>query len=343
MQNDVKCYYMLLVGYLKFGINSNGGYMFRDEEFDNNIGAAIQYFREKYRISQSKLCKGLCSTSTLSRIETGERDADALLLETLLERLGKVPNQFELILSDFDYDAYLTRKEIIKGIEDKDIDEAYRLLDIYDELAEDKVSPHRQFIMISQAHLNELKGGKVEVTLDLLMEAITCTVPDFNTKKLSNYFLSNSEFNIIIDILQKMISANMINDAEKVLDQIIDYLFWHEYMENSKRHYPKVASIGGKFYLEQKKFDKALELCEKGLENHRGSYKMEYLGELLNIKARATEISLKAKNEWKDNKKKECLRLFIESYYVLDFCSEDIEAGKVNQHLQEGYQWEGID
>lgn len=317
--------------------------MFRVEEFNNNIGTAIQYFREKYRISQRKLCKGLCSISTLSRIETGERDADALLLETLLERLGKVPNQFELILSDFDYDAYLSRKSIIKRIEDKDIDEAYRLIDIYDKLTEDKVSPHRQFVMVCQAHLNKLKGGKPEITIDLLIEAISCTVPDFNTKKISDYFLSNSEFNVIIDILQKTISVNMINEAEKVLDQIVDYLFWHEYMENSKRHYPKVASIGGKFYLEQRRFDKALEICEKGLENHKGSYKMEYLGELLLIKAWVTEKNLKATGKWKDEKQKECLRLFLESFHVFDFCGDDTEADKIQKHIQEEYQWEDID
>ncbi len=66
--------------------------------------------------------------------------------------------------------------------------------------------------MVSQALLNELEGGKPETTIDLLMKAISCTVPDFNINEITDYFLSKSEFNIIIDILQRMISIG-INDG----------------------------------------------------------------------------------------------------------------------------------
>lgn len=318
--------------------------MLKEAEFENNyIGTAIQYFRELYVISQSKLCKGLCSVSTLSRIEAGERDADALLLETLLERLGKTPNQFELILSDFDYEAYLCRKEICNRIEDKEIDEAYRLINEYSKIAEGKVSPHKQFIMVRQAHLNELEGGKSEKTIDLLMEAITYTVPDFNTSSIYEYFLSESEFNIIMDILEKMISLRMIEAAEKVIDQIIDYLYWHKHMEQNRRIYPKVASVAGKFYIEQNQLGKALQICNRGLENHKGSYKMEYLGDLIYINAQVTERSLKSSGNWVDDKKKECLKMFLEAYYIYDICDDITEADKIRKHVQEEYQWEDID
>lgn len=317
--------------------------MFKEVEFENNhIGTAIQYFRELYDISQSKLCKGLCSASTLSRIEAGERDADALLLETLLERIGKTPNQFELILTDFDYDAYLCRKEICKRIEDKDIDEAYRLINEYNKMTEGKVSTHKQFIMVRQAHLNELEGGKSEKTIDLLMEAITYTVPDFNTSAINEYFLSESEFNIIMDILEKMISLRMTEAAEKIIDQVIDYLYWHKHMEQNRRIYPKVAAVAGKFYIEQNQLDKATKICKKGLENHRGSYKMEYLGDLIYIKAQVTERNLKSSGNWVDDKKKECLKMYLEAYYICDICGDVTVVDKIRKHLQEEYQWEDI-
>jgi transcriptional regulator with XRE-family HTH domain len=315
--------------------------MIREMEIDNNnnIGSAIQYFRETYHISQSKLCKGICSISTLSRLEAGERDADAFILETLLERLGKAPYQFELILTDFDHEAYQSRIEINKLIEDEAIMEAYKLIREYDKLVSEKGTPHKQFIMVCKAKLNELKGGTIEATIDMLMEAISCTVPDFNTKDIAYNFLSNSELNIILDILQKMISNGMVVQANKIFDQIINYLFWHNQMEQVTHIYPKVAAIAGRFFMEQNDLDRALELCNKGLEMNKGSRRMDYLGELNLVKARVTEERIKAAGLWDTCDKEECISLYLKAYHIFSFFEDNIKAERVREHLREEYQW----
>ena len=318
-------------------------YLDLDIDSNNNIGSAIQYFRETYHISQSKLCKGLCSVSTLSRIEAGERDIDAFILETLIERLGKIPYHFELILTDFDYEAYQSRMEINKLIEDGAIDEAHKLIKEYDELASDKGSPHRQFVMVCKARLNELKGGKPEVTIDMLMEAIACTVPDFDTEELAEYFLSTSEFNIILDILQRMISTGMTDRAHKTLDQIINYLFWHSQMEQNINIYPKIAAIGARFLLEQNDLDRALELCNKGLEMNKGSRRIKYLGKLSLIKARATEGKFKAAGLWETCDKGECICLYLKAYHLFHFFDDYTKSDRIKKHLREEYGWEDID
>lgn len=317
--------------------------MFLEMLPDNNIGSAIQYFRETLQISQNKLCKGICSVPTLSRIEAGERDVDALILETLLERLGKVPHQFELILTDFDYKAYMYREEIRKRINDKDTDRVHKLINKYDELTIGKGSPHKQFIIVSRALLNELKGEDPETTIDLLMEAISCTVPDFNTNEISDYFLSRTEFNIILDILERMISLGMTDRAERILNQVLDYLYWHSQMEQNRRLYPKVAVIAGKFFMRQINLEKALEICNTGLKMHKGRIKMDYLGELLYIKAQLIEKKYRTENIWRDKRKKECLKLYLEAYYVFDASGEYTEAEKIRKHVREVYQWEDID
>lgn len=310
---------------------------------NNNIGSAIQYFRDIYHISQSKLCKGICSVSTLSRIEAGERDIDAFILETLLERLGKIPYQFELILTDFDYEVYQSRMEINRLIEDKAIDEAYKLVKEYDKLASDKGTPHKQFIMLCKARLNELEGGRPEATIDMLVKAITCTVPDFSTEALAEYFLSYTEFGIILEMLEKMILYKMVDRAEKTLNQIIDYMFWHNHMEHNVSIYPKVAAIGGRFLLEQNQLDKALELCNKGLEMNKGSRRMDYLGEIFLIKAQSTEGKFKSAGLWETCDKSECIRLYLKAYHLFIFFEEETVADKIKKHLQEEYQWVDID
>lgn len=319
--------------------------MYRDMEIDgnNNIGSAIQYFRDIYHISQSKLCKGLCSVSTLSRIEAGERDIDAFILETLLERLGKIPYQFELIINDFDYEAYQRRMEINRLIGEKALDQADKLVNEYDQIASDKGSPHKQFVLVCRAKLNELKGGKPEETIDMLMEAISCTVPDFNTEELSDYFLSYSEFSIVLEILEKQISFGMADKAKRTLDQVIDYMFWHSQMEHNISIYPKVAAIGSRFLIEQNEFDKALELCNKGLEMNKDSRRLDYLGELNLIKARITERKYKTAGLWRTCDKSECISLYLKAYHLYRFFEDNTTADEIKKHLREEYKWEDID
>lgn len=317
--------------------------MFREiEARNNNIGTAIQYFRETYHISQGKLCKGICSVPTLSRIEAGERDVDALILETLLERLGKVPHQFELILTDFDYKAYMCREEIKKTISDKDVEGVHKLIDKYDLLTAGKGTPHKQFTMVSRAMLNDLTGGDPETTIQLLMEAISCTVPDFNTNEILDYFLSKTEFEIILNILQRMISLGITDRANKLLNQVLDYLYWYSQMEQNSRLYPKVAVIAGKFFMEQNDIDKALDICNTGLKMHKVSRKIDYLGELLYIKAQLLERKYRTFPKWETGKKKECQNLYLQAYHIFEVCCEYKEAEEIYRHLREVYKWEDI-
>jgi transcriptional regulator with XRE-family HTH domain len=312
-------------------------------EMENNkIGTAIQYFRESYQISQSKLCKGLCSVATLSRIEAGERDVDSLLLETLLERLGRMPNQFELILTDFDYVLYQNREEIKKQIEDKNYSTACDLLNEYEQIAASKGTVHMQFIIASKALLNELQGGAIEATINLLMEAISYTVPDFKSNAIKNYNLSNSELSIIIDVTQRMISAAMTEGAKDLLVQVLEYLDLHNSVEENNRFYAKVAVIASNLYMQENDLELALDMCNKGMEKNKGSRKMDYLGELCFIKAQATEGLLK-ENNTRDSSMKECLKLYLQAYYVFVFCEEHSTAEKIKKYLQEEYKWAGID
>ncbi len=317
--------------------------MANELEMENNkIGSAILYFRESYQISQGKLCMGLCSIATLSRIEAGERDVDSLLLETLLERLGKMPNQFELILTEFDYDLYQKREEIKKQAEAKAYSSAYALLQEYEQIAATKGNVHVQFIKAYRALLNELNGGTIDTTIDLLMQAITCTVPDFKTSEIKDYYLSNSELNIIVDILKRMVSAGMNRHAKQILKQVLDYLDLHNSMEDNSNLYSKVALIASRLYMKENNLKKALEICNRGFEKCKGSRKMDYLGELTFIKAQATEGLYKIEVNWEE-KKKDCLKLYLQAYYVLNFCEDTHAAKEIREHLKGEYQWEDID
>jgi hypothetical protein len=199
-----------------------------------------------------------------------------------------------------------------------------------------------QFVKAYKALMNELNGGTIETTIDLLMQAITCTVPDFKTNEIKEYYLSNIELNIIVDILQRMADAGMNRNAKQILKQVLDYLEFHTSVEENNNLYSRVAIIAGKLYIRENNLKKALEICDKGYEKSKGSRKMDYLGELTFLKTQATEGLLKLEIDW-EAKKRNCLKLYLQAYYVLNFCEETDTAKEIKEHLKEEYQWEDID
>ena len=69
--------------------------------------------REKRGISQERLCRGVCAVSALSRYENGERIPDRLLMNTLIERLGKSSDKLVTMISCQEY-AYFEWKSKVK-------------------------------------------------------------------------------------------------------------------------------------------------------------------------------------------------------------------------------------
>ncbi|MCI9137001.1 MAG: helix-turn-helix transcriptional regulator [Lachnospiraceae bacterium] len=53
------------------------------------IGKMIYSLRLEKNMSQEDLCRGICSVTTLYRLETGERRPDILVFQALCQRLGK--------------------------------------------------------------------------------------------------------------------------------------------------------------------------------------------------------------------------------------------------------------
>lgn len=307
----------------------------------SKIGSAIQFYRESFHISQSRLARGLCSVATLSRIEAGKRDVDSFLLETLLERLGKTPNQFELILSDMDFLLYQYRKKIKDYIAEKNYTEAYTSLNLYEKMAASKCSVHTQFIVSCKAYLNDINNGDIKETINLLMEAISYTIPDFTANRISFYYLSYSELNIIVDMVEYMLTAGMFQMAEDILDQVVDYLDSKKSMEVSYQLYPRVAVLVSRLLIQNGKLEKAIAMCNKGLEKNKGSRKMDYVADLYNIKAQAMEKLSDAQLIKYDNTA--IIKLYLQAYYVYNICDEQDKAALIHEHLKEAYHWEGID
>lgn len=58
---------------------------------------------ENRNVRQADLCRGLCSTSAMSRYLRGERRIDRMLLTAFMQRLGMSPDKFTTLLTEPEY------------------------------------------------------------------------------------------------------------------------------------------------------------------------------------------------------------------------------------------------
>lgn len=111
----------------------------------NTIGVVLSYYREKYQLPLAEICEGICSATTLFRMEQGYREVDSLVSETLLARIGKQVLEFELLLNEEDYQLFLLRTEMSRRIEEDRYGGIEELLERYRTLMPQKQPVHEQF------------------------------------------------------------------------------------------------------------------------------------------------------------------------------------------------------
>ena len=122
------------------------------------IGGWIAYLREQQGISREILCRGLCTKDQLRRIETQGQEAEKLLADALMQRLGKTMEQFDLLLEDEEYDLLLHRVRIQQKLRQAArradaLQQVAREIEEYEKKAGAGTKLQRQFLCLQRAEL----------------------------------------------------------------------------------------------------------------------------------------------------------------------------------------------
>ena len=134
---------------------------------------------------------------TISRVETGEREFDSMISETLLSRVGKTAYRFEFVLNEEDYKLYELREEIEKFTKEGKVEAAQEKLHEYENLMPSDSVLHKQFILYHQALLMKWEKGDNKIIIKLFHEAIDLTRPDYKEKTSELRLYSTMELKII--------------------------------------------------------------------------------------------------------------------------------------------------
>lgn len=234
----------------------------------NNIGEILYTLRSEKKISQEELCRGLCTKGAYSRYESGERLPDRLLLNALLQRMGKSADKLSTILTNDEY-IYLTwKKEALIAMGSQNVDKLKKLLKQYEEFhITVNANLQQQFVYQIEAVIAEHEGKNLKECLGLVERAIELSMPNIKTQKLEEYLISTEEMRLLLNLSFLLIQDKQEEYAYQLLSQIVEYAEKHfDDYEAKVKIFPKTVKALFPLLIQRQKKAEAMLLCEKAIQ-----------------------------------------------------------------------------
>ena len=165
--------------------NFSDGIFNADSPDAYTLGLLIRDMRLSQNLSQQILCQGLCSKSTLSKIENGTHQPDIALTECLLQRLGISERLFTFWGSEKEARLYELKFKLIHRHLLSNEEVVQYLSEMESLLDEKDVLWHQQYSVIKAS-----MGLSERDNVSTYLEALHLTLPDFDIHQLHQYRLS---------------------------------------------------------------------------------------------------------------------------------------------------------
>lgn len=271
---------------------------------DSGIGQVILYYRMKYRFSQAQVCDGICSVMTLSRIESGSRECDIFLVETLLGRLGKTLEGFEFALGEEEY-AQVERRRAIEAcmqdiLQQDGLRQEERLQAAEEKLEEfyrempDSPQLYQQFYLYYHTMLQQRRGASKEDVCEGLLRALRCTCADAVRVSVPEKLFGAIEVKIIYQLFSQ--GYYTIEQMESLMYYMEHYYVWKE---KEKSMVPLLYQIACRCESAQRY--REMVLCaEHAIEIMHKGRSSQYLADLQFLKVRGMERMYYDKKQWRE-------------------------------------------
>lgn len=233
--------------------------------------------REKQGISQERLCRGLCAVSALSRYENGERVPDRLLMNALIQRLGKSSDQLTTMISCQEYAYFEWKRKVKEALRKKNISLAQELLQKKEALdGAVNATLQEQFYRYIQGIL---KGTYADISD--LEEAIRLTHPEFSGKIEEEDLFSIQELNLLLFYAKCKIQKE-VEQGRELLEALLPYIQEHITDIQAKNQiFPRAVSIYCQEVKGNQFSEKRYLLCKEVLENSVQNQSFEYAVSIL--------------------------------------------------------------
>ena len=204
------------------------------------IGDVIRIRRKMLGLSQEKLCKGICDSRTVSRLERNLRKPQKEIVQQLFERLNLSTELCRTELVTDSQEAIEKYRELRVQNINQNFERVDELLAEIAKLVSLENSSNRQ-VILRNAIINKYDSGCIEKK-DYIVEmkkVLSCTIPnDLFQGKKEKYF-TNEEISCIQNIMVETDSDEEMKKCMKILCEICDT---PKYLGNRIRMYEFVMA-----------------------------------------------------------------------------------------------------
>lgn len=232
----------------------------------DGIGNIIFKEREKAGISQEKLSEGICSATTLSRLEWNEQNISKWHIDAFMQRLGRSQDNFWTIVHIGDYTLMEQRRKIWSHIISGDYKAAEKIMKEY-ESAGNIENLHEQFLVKCRGMIKARKEHDWQNALELFLKSITITVPKFAADRVEELVIGREEMEIIMLMAEAYISLEEEEKARILLKGLLKNIQKKEWDEEELvKIYPKVVKNFVPFLKKKDKYEEVISICKKAVE-----------------------------------------------------------------------------
>ncbi len=237
------------------------------------IGELLRDARERQKYSQEEVCYGICTPSTLSRIENGQQAPGKKILEGLMQRLGLKDWIFDVGINPKEAEKYELEQELIRCFGRKEYERTQKLADDLEKMMNEGVSKEsnllmeKQYLSFVRIMMRKDQGEKLEYVLEKLLETICMTIPDFDGMHIQTRLLTYQEISILNSIGCVHHAMGNLWEALRILFDLKEYIEkgnMNGQMISEK--YPMILQNLSAWMEQEGYYSDALELCQKGID-----------------------------------------------------------------------------
>lgn len=285
-------------------------------------------------MSQEELCAGICSTSTICRIESGKQNPRAKTVDMLMKRLGASVDMYFYLLSEADFQVENLKQEIVACDSKKDVKEniykMYTKEDFYTDIFQQLIP--RSKLIVEVIERGEVQPNDCEEAINKLTEAIQITVPEFDLNNIENGLFVFDEIKIINSIAILYFEIGKKEKAMEIYRQLWNYTNKHYVAVYKTSKTATIIALVAYYYSKhlglEKRYKKSLEIAEIGREYCINYDTGWYLGQLLcNIAFVLYQL----------DRKDESKEIFLQSYYFLSAMQNEADCAAVKVFIDDHF------